>query len=89
MRGTAFWGAPRAPMSLAISEDGGRTWRRRRNLEIGDGYCMTNNSADQRNREYSYPSIVQSQDGALHIAFTWFRQKIKYVRVDEAWVRGR
>jgi len=25
----------------------------------------------------------------LHIAFTWFRQKIKYVRVDEAWVRGR
>ncbi|WP_175805531.1 sialidase family protein [Burkholderia ambifaria] len=88
-RGTAFWGAPRAPMSLAISEDGGRTWRRRRNLEIGDGYCMTNNSADRRNREYSYPSIVQSQDGALHIAFTWFRQKIKYVRVDEAWVRGR
>jgi predicted neuraminidase len=50
---------------------------------------MTNNSADRRNREYSYPSIVQSQDGALHIAFTWFRQKIKYVRVDEAWVRGR
>ena len=23
--------------------------------EIGDGYRMTNNSADQRNREYSYP----------------------------------
>jgi predicted neuraminidase len=87
--GTAFWGAPRAPMSLAISEDGGKTWRRRRNLEIGDGYCMTNNSADQRNREYSYPSIVQSGDGALHIAFTWFRQKIKYVCVDESWVRGR
>ena len=88
-RGTAFWGAPRSPMSLAISEDGGRTWRRRRNVEIGDGYCMTNNSADRRNREYSYPSIVQSKDGALHIAFTWFRQKIKYVRVDESWVRGR
>jgi len=87
-RGTAFWGAPRAPMSLAISEDGGKTWRRRRNLEIGDGYCLTNNSANQRNREYSYPSIVQSDDGALHIAFTWFRQKIKYVCVDESWVRG-
>lgn len=86
--GTAFWGAPRAPMSLAISEDGGRTWARRRNLEIGDGYCMTNNSADQRNREYSYPSIVQSKDGALHIAFTYFRQRIKYVTVDETWVRG-
>jgi predicted neuraminidase len=88
-RGSAFWGAPRAPMSLAISEDGGRTWKRRRNLEIGDGYCMTNNSADQRNREYSYPSITQSKDGALHIAFTFFRQRIKYVTVDESWVRGR
>ncbi|MFP4593012.1 sialidase family protein [uncultured Ralstonia sp.] len=86
--GTAFWGAPRAPLSLAISEDGGQTWRRRRNLEIGDGYCMTNNSAEQRNREYSYPSIVQGVDGALHIAFTYFRQRIKYVTVDEAWVRG-
>jgi len=86
--GTAFWGAPRAPMSLAISEDGGKTWQRRRNLEIGDGYCMTNNSADQRNREYSYPSIVQTADGGLHIAFTYFRQRIKYVRVEERWVRS-
>lgn len=50
---------------------------------------MTNNSADQRNREYSYPSITQSKDGALHIAFTFFRQRIKYVTVDESWVRGR
>ena len=87
-KGSAFWGAPRAPMSLAISEDNGHTWKRRRNIEIGDGYCMTNNSADQRNREYSYPSIVQSKDGALHIAFTFFRQRIKYVTVDESWVRG-
>ncbi|MDT8837098.1 exo-alpha-sialidase [Paraburkholderia fungorum] len=87
-RGSAFWGAPRSPMSLAISEDGGHSWTRRRTLEIGDGYCMTNNSAEQRNREYSYPSIVQSADGALHIAFTYFRQRIKYVSVDETWVRG-
>ena len=42
-------------MTLAISEDGGRTWPRKRNLEVGDGYCMTNNSRDQLNREYSYP----------------------------------
>lgn len=85
---TAFWGAPRAPMTLAISEDGGRTWPYRRNLETGDGYCMTNNSELQLNREYSYPSIKQTGDGALHIAYTFFRQKIRYARVDEAWVRG-
>jgi predicted neuraminidase len=85
---TAFWGAPRAPMTLAISEDGGRTWPYRRNLETGDGYCMTNNSELQLNREYSYPSIKQTGDGALHIAYTFFRQKIRYARVDEAWVRA-
>jgi predicted neuraminidase len=84
--GTAFWGAPRAPMTLAISYDGGVTWPVMRNLEVGDGYCMTNNSADKRNREFSYPSIVQSADGKLHIAYTYFRQNIKYVRVDESWV---
>ena len=85
---TAFWGTPRAPMTLAVSEDGGRTWPFKRNLEVGDGYCMTNNSELQLNREYSYPSIKQTEDGAIHIAYTFFRQKIHYVRVREEWVKG-
>ncbi|QDX28965.1 sialidase family protein [Dickeya poaceiphila] len=85
---SAFWGAPRAPMTLAISEDGGKTWPWQRNLEVGDGYCMTNNSTEKRNREFSYPSIKQGPDGKLHIAFTYFRQAIKYVCVSEAWVKG-
>lgn len=83
---TAYWGVPRAPMTLAVSEDGGRTWPYRRDLDIGDGYCMTNNSREKINREYSYPSIKQGSDGALHIAYTYFRQAIKYVRVTEDWV---
>ena len=85
---TAFWGTPRAPMTLAISEDGGRTWPFKRNLEVGDGYCMTNNSELQLNREYSYPSIKQTEDGVLHIAYTFYRQKIRYARVREDWVKG-
>lgn len=86
---TAFWGTPRAPMTLAISEDGGRTWPHKRNLEVGDGYCMTNNSELQLNREYSYPSIKQTADGLIHIAYTFYRQKIRYVRVREEWVKGQ
>jgi predicted neuraminidase len=85
----AFWGAPRAPLTLAISEDEGRTWPRKRNLEVGDGYCMTNNSRDKANREFSYPSIKQTPDGDIHTAFTYFRQRIKYVRVTEDWVDTR
>ncbi|QFS62055.1 sialidase family protein [Pantoea dispersa] len=86
---TAFWGAPRAPMTLAISADGGVSWPWQRNLDEGDGYCMTNNSQQKLNREFSYPSIKQSADGALHIAYTYFRQAIKYVRVEESWVRDK
>lgn len=82
----AFWGAPRAPMTLALSEDDGLTWPWRRNLETGDGYCMTNNSKDRLNREFSYPSIVQTEDGMLHIAYTYWRQAIKYVSVRPDWV---
>jgi predicted neuraminidase len=85
---SAFWGAPRAPMTLAISHDRGLTWPTLRDLETGDGYCLTNNSRDGLNREYSYPSITASTDGALHIAFTRFRQAIEYVRVDPSWVQG-
>lgn len=85
---SAFWGAPRAPMTIAISEDGGRSWPHRRDVETGDGYCLTNNSRDRLNREFSYPSLLQTPDGALHLAFTYWRQAIKYVRVSEAWVRG-
>ncbi|WP_199434150.1 sialidase family protein [Qaidamihabitans albus] len=82
----AFWGAPRAPLTLAVSSDGGRTWPVRRNVEEGDGYCLTNNSREGLNRELSYPSLVQSRDGVLHLAYTRFRQAIKHVRLDPAWL---
>ena len=84
----AFWGAPRAPMTLAISPDGGRTWPWRRNLDVGDGYCMSNNSEQKINREFSYPSVKQSANGDLHVTYTYFRQAIKYVQVTEAWVQA-
>jgi predicted neuraminidase len=72
-------------MTLAISTDGGKSWTKR-NVETGDGYCMTNNSRDQTNRELSYPSVKQTDDGAIHTAFTFHRRAIKYVRVTEKWV---
>ena len=85
----AFWGTPRAPMSIALSEDGGKTWPYIRDIQTGDGYCMSNNSTESKNREFSYPSIKQTADEKLHIAFTYFRQTIKYVQMDEAWIKGK
>lgn len=84
----AFWGVPRSPLTIALSLDNGNIWPYMRNLEVGEGYCMTNNSKDNINREYSYPSITQSKDGKLHITYTYFRQRIKYVCIDELWIHG-
>jgi predicted neuraminidase len=82
---TAFWGAPRAPMTLALSDDAGLSWPIRRDIEVGDGYCLSNNSRDGLNREFSYPAITAAGN-ALHIAFTRFRQAIEYVEVTSEWI---
>ncbi|KAL4819932.1 BNR repeat-like domain-containing protein [Aspergillus spinulosporus] len=83
----AFWGAPRAPLSVAWSDDEGRTWQHR-TLEEGDGYCLTNNSEQKLNRELSYPSMVVGEDGTIHIAFTFWRRTIKYVQIGEDFFRA-
>ncbi|QND45727.1 glycosyl hydrolase (plasmid) [Rhizobium lusitanum] len=80
-RRKAVWGVPRAPLSLAFSSDGGASFPRRIDLDTGDGYCLSNNSKDSLNREFSYPSIVQGADGVVHIAYTYYRRTIKYARL--------
>jgi predicted neuraminidase len=77
----AVWGVPRAPLSLAISTNGGQSFDSHIDLDTGDGYCLSNNSKDSLNREFSYPSIAEGPDGALHIAYTYYRRAIKYVRL--------
>jgi predicted neuraminidase len=81
----AVWGVPRAPLVLAFSADGGRSFPVRRTLEVGTGYCLSNNSRDGRNRELSYPSIRQTADRAIHLAFTYHRRAIKHVRLAPGW----
>ena len=33
-------------------------------------------------QEFSYPYLLQSRDGYLHLVYTWHRSRIKYVRLD-------
>jgi predicted neuraminidase len=53
----------RTPLSLLVSEDNGTTWPRRIDLETGPG-------------EYSYPSIIQADDGHIHVVATHQRTQI-------------
>jgi predicted neuraminidase len=78
----AIWGVPRAPLTLALSEDDGATFPQRIELDTGSGLALTNNSKDGLNRELSYPSILQDPQGRLHIAYTYHRRAIRYLRLD-------
>jgi alpha-L-rhamnosidase len=58
----------RTPLSLGLSKDG-MHWQKWITLE--------NSPISQ----YSYPSIIQSKNGEIHIVYTWRRQRIKYVEI--------
>ncbi|MGH3489050.1 MAG: sialidase family protein [Actinopolymorphaceae bacterium] len=73
--------AVRTPLTLALSEDGGRTWPHHRNVQNADLEYRGNEMG------YSYPSIMQSRDGRLHLAYSYLRKAIRHIRVDEAWVK--
>ena len=72
----------RDPLALALSTDGGETWPCARNLQHGNS-----TDADEM-PEFSYPSLLQTPDGMIHLTYTYNRETIKYKRVDEAWVRA-
>ena len=75
------WGVERAPVALCLSSDGGRTFPQRLIIEDGPGTCTSNDSTDGRNKEMSYPWLLQDADGTLHLAYTYHRRGIKYVRL--------
>lgn len=32
--------------------------------------------------EFAYPAVIQSEDGKVHIVYSWNRKKLKYVKID-------
>ena len=60
---------PRTPLNVSISDDGIH-WKAALVLE------------DSKISQYSYPSMIQSKDGMVHIVYTWRREKLKYVKID-------
>jgi predicted neuraminidase len=61
----------RGVLNVALSDDG-QIWSGALTLE------------SERGHEYSYPAVIQSSDGRVHIVYTWNRQRIKHVTVDPA-----
>ncbi|MCZ7480859.1 exo-alpha-sialidase [Rhizobium rhizogenes] len=79
------WGVTRAPVSICISDDDGRSFPTRILIENGPGTCLSNDSTDGRNLEMSYPWLLEAPDGTLHASYTYHRRAIKYVRLAPGW----
>lgn len=62
---------PRTPLNLSVSKDG-KDWSAAVILE------------DSPISQYSYPSVIQTSDGMIHVIYTWRRQKIKHAVIDPA-----
>lgn len=63
----------RSPLCVARSLDEGKTWERPLNLESNPG-------------EYSYPCVIQTADGLIHVSYTFRRYAIKHAAFNETWL---
>ena len=64
------WGK-RNVLNLAISEDG-REWKAAAIIER------------EEQGEFSYPAMIQTADGLVHMTYTWNRRRVKHVVIDPA-----
>lgn len=69
----------RNSLAVSISDDEGKTWKWTRHLEKHD------------TGSYHYPAIIQANDGAVHVVYSYFvtgGKSMKHTRFGEDWVRA-
>ena len=83
----------RFPLSIALSEDGGKSWDHIRDLEPDVDFDHEQPNRDKHTNdgdgEYSYPSIQEDgiHDGLIHVAYTFRRETIKYSAFMTDWIK--
>jgi predicted neuraminidase len=64
-------------LNIAVSDDG-INWKPAVILEN-----------DIKDKEYSYPAVIQSKDNMIHITYTWNRKLVKHVVIDPELIETR
>ncbi len=65
----------RTPIAALISSDEGKTWSAPKPLETGQP-------------QLSYPSVVQTSDGTIHVSYSHRLAHIQHVEFNMAWLTG-
>jgi len=72
----------RYSMAISLSDDEGKTWKWTRNLE----------KDDTKKGSFSYPSVIQTKDGLIHVSYTYHigegKKTIKAVTLASNWIKG-
>jgi predicted neuraminidase len=63
----------RGILNVALSRDG-ITWEAALILDY----------LDEPGKQFSYPAVIQTRDGLVHIVYTWHRERIKHMVLDPA-----
>lgn len=61
----------RSPLNVALSTDG-KDWQAAFVLE------------NEAGKEFSYPAVIQTEDGLIHATYTWKRQRVRHAVLDPA-----
>jgi len=68
----------RYSLAAAISDDEGKSWKWKKKLE------------NQQGGNFSYPSIIQTKDGKIHITYSYRlaeeKKSIKHIAIEEKWI---
>ena len=68
----------RSSLALAVSRDQGQSWNTVRHFE----------QASDGNSEFSYPYLIRSSNGSMHLLYTWNRKRIRHITFNDSWVDG-
>lgn len=67
----------RSPLNVAISDDG---------VHWSAALVLEDDKAHPAG--YSYPAVIQTEDGLVHVTYTWRRKRIKHVVIDPERLAG-
>mgnify|MGYP001792675215 CR=1 FL=1 len=65
-------------LAVSISDDEGASWKWTKYLE------------DDKNGGFSYPTIIQTKDGMVHVSYSYSMNKketIKHAAFSETWIK--